>query len=80
MGDALLELFGSLSVPFARGFEIADADLKSLALGFALGGLGLPGVPRADEFGDEDARGGAKRQGGNGLLRSVHGGVLPEKV
>ena len=44
LSDALLELFGSLAVPLAGGFEIADADLQSFALGFAFGGLGLPGL------------------------------------
>ena len=43
-GDAFLELFGSLPVEVARGFQIADANFEGFALLFAGGGLGLPGV------------------------------------
>ena len=67
-----LELVGSLTMADATGDEIADANLEGFAFGLALGGLDLPGVARAQEFGDEDARWGLEREGS-------HGGILPKE-
>jgi len=50
------ECIGPLSMAIAAGGEVADTDLEGFALGFASGGLDLPGVSGAEKFGDEDAR------------------------
>jgi len=59
------EGIGPLSMLVATGGEIADADLEGFALGFARGGLVLPGVAGPHQLGDEDA-GRGKELGGGG--------------
>lgn len=54
--ESELEIVGAYLVASATGDEVTDANLESLALGLALGGLELPGVARTQELGDEDAR------------------------
>ena len=58
-----LECVGAVAVTSATGGEVADANLEGLAFGLALGGLDLPGIARAEEFGDEDAGRGLERDG-----------------
>lgn len=58
-----LEVVGSLTMASTTGGEIADTNLESLAFGLALGGLDLPGITRAEEFGDEDTRRGLEHEG-----------------
>ena len=58
-----LDSVGSLTMASTTGGEIADTNLESLAFGFALGGLDLPGIARAEEFGDEDTRRGLEHDG-----------------
>jgi len=66
------ERIGVFSVAVAAGGETADADLEGFAFGFARGGLGLPGISGAEEFGDEDA-GRGEELGGNGRGCGGHG-------
>ena len=61
--EAELEIVGAATVASATGDEVADANLQGLALGLALGGLDLPGVARAHERGDSDARRSLERGG-----------------
>lgn len=71
-----LKLFGEglgpLPMAFATGGEIADADLKGFAFGFARGGFGLPGLAGAKEFGDEKA-GRGEELGDSGRRSGGHG-------
>jgi hypothetical protein len=53
--ELLLKILGALAMMIARGRKIADADLQGFALGFTCSGLGLPGIARAEKFGDENA-------------------------
>jgi hypothetical protein len=61
--ESELEFVGAGAVASATGGEVADANLEGLAFGFALGGLDLPGITRAQELGDEDARRGLECKG-----------------
>jgi hypothetical protein len=61
--ESALKFIGALAVTSATGGEVADANLEGFALGLALGGLDLPGVARAQELGDEDARRGLECKG-----------------
>ena len=61
--ESELEIVGAGTVASATVDEVADANLEGLALGFALGGLDLPGVARTEQFGDEDPRRGLEREG-----------------
>ena len=54
--ESELEIVGANTVASATGGEVADANLEGLTLSLALGGLDLPGIARAQELGDEDAR------------------------
>ena len=61
--ESELEFVGAGAVASATGVEVADANLESLALGLALSSFDLPGIARAEEFGDEDARRSLERDG-----------------
>jgi hypothetical protein len=61
--ESELEFVGAGAMTSATGGEVADANLEGLAFSLALGGLDLPGIARAQELGDEDARWGLECKG-----------------
>lgn len=61
--ESELEFVGAGAMTSATGGEVADANLEGLAFGLALGGLDLPGIARAQELGDEDAKRGLECDG-----------------
>jgi hypothetical protein len=73
--DLLLGRQGTLLPPLTANREITTTNLSFLEFVFASSGLGLPGVPAVDEFGDENAwRAAERRERGLRRCRTVHGG------
>ena len=74
--EILLGLAGAVFPTLAAEGKIACVDLLFVEQAFARAGFGLPLVATADEFGDENARGGEEVDGGGRLVWIVHVSIL----
>ncbi|WP_193619421.1 hypothetical protein [Fimbriiglobus ruber] len=71
--DPLLQVLGPLTMTLAGRDEIPDADGQGFLFGFAGGRFRFPGVPRADQFGDQNPGRGVECRCG------CHASLVPDK-